>query len=259
MVKSILVCWTGLGENRLSEKLEWLSTNYSIIEGSKGEYNVNYLAFCYHTKPVKLDSNIKVVYRTGVVFQYMYEELKPDILGISYDYLLLILDDIQLHKDFSISEYINIYERNNLDILQCTLNDDTILSHSYMRHLPENTVGRVTNMAEYFLYLMSVVSYTKYYSTFLSNKTHWGWGIDTNLWNIGKLKVGLLDKWPIWHRINGDSYNKSNNNNILVKIARLPIWNRLTAGLFYFNAYNDPIIEMGRWPTQQYKCFGLLT
>jgi hypothetical protein len=257
MAKRILVCWTGLGQARLPEKLEWIGVNHSVLEKTRGDHSVDYLAFCYHKEAVKLPDSIKVIYRPGIVFQYMYEELKPDTLKETYDYILLILDDIQLHADFSLSGYIDIYERNKLDVLQCALNDETVLSHEYMRHSPDNAVGRLTNMAEYFSYLMSITSYSKYYTTFLSNKTFWGWGIDINLWNVGKLRVGVLDKWPIWHRINGDSYNKSNNN-LLVSISRLPILGSIGASLLYLNSLKDPHIEMYRWPKQEYKCFGKL-
>ena len=53
---------------------------------------------------------------------------------------------------------------------------------------------------------MSVKSYKKYYDTFLSKDSFWGWGVDFNLWTVGKLKVGLLDCWPIRHFINGQGY-----------------------------------------------------
>jgi hypothetical protein len=231
MSSRILVCWTGLGEGNLAEKEQWIAENLQIIEATKGDNVVEYLAFSYNNKVVKLPDLIKVIYRKGIVFQYMFEELIPEQLREKYDYVLLLLDDINLHTSFSLDEYIQIYKRNNLNVLQCALDARTKLSHKWMLVDPLREIGRVTNMAEYFIYLMDMDSYEKYYKTFLSKYTFWGWGIDLNLWNVGKLRVGILDKWPIWHRILGSSYSSSTKN---------PYW------------------ELIQWPITNYICFSNL-
>jgi hypothetical protein len=225
----VLVCWTGIGEKRLPEKLKWITSNYQQLEQTKSTLQVEYLGFCYHPSPISLPKSIRIVYRPGIVFQFMYENLPPATVA-KYDYILLLLDDVILHPRFSLSEYIEIYNRNKLDILQCALDTRTHLSHEWMRVQPQNTIGRLANMAEYFSYLMSAKSYQKYYTTFLTPKTFWGWGIDLNLWTVGTLRVGILDKWPLWHRILGSAYKGRN----------MP----------------RPHVEMARWPDTKYQCLG---
>ena len=204
----VLVCWTGVGEGRLAEKLKWITANHTLLEKTKGTCKVDYLAFCYHHRPIKLPKGIRIIYRRGIVFQFMYENLPPSYVS-KYHFILLLLDDINLSPKFSLSEYIQIYRRNRLDVLQCALNRKTHISHGWMRASSRHRIGRLTNMAEYFLYLMSSRSYRKYYTTFLGPRIFWGWGIDINLGHVGRLKVGLLDCWPIWHRILGGSYRNS--------------------------------------------------
>lgn len=140
-----------------------------------------------------------------------------------------MLDDVLLHTDFILTEFIDIYERNQLDILQCALDDRSAWSHEWMKQQQaQHPIGRLTNMAEYFNYLMSAKAYARYYTCFLGPSTFWGWGCDFNLVHVAQLRVGILDKFPICHFIKGASYNPA-----------LP----------------NPWDELARWTRHPYQCF----
>lgn len=57
--------------------------------------------------------------KPGVVFSSMSEEVEPSrVRAALYDYVLLLLDDISLHPEFSLAEMLSVLHRNQLDILQ---------------------------------------------------------------------------------------------------------------------------------------------
>jgi hypothetical protein len=233
--KKVLICWTGFGNPQLDNKLVWLQENLEIIEGSKDNLDITYRIYCYEPDnsvnfPNKYPLNI--IYRKGIVFQFMYEELKPQDIKKDFDYLFMILDDVCLDPTFSLSNYIAIYEANDLDIIQCSLTENTKLSHLWMKVEPNNKVGRLVNMIEYFCYLLDAESYEKYYNKFLNAEVFWGHGIDMNLGTNTGFRLGLVDKYKVWHRIYGASYK---------------------------NCAHHPWKEMSKWhPCPRYICHGYL-
>lgn len=217
-MKRLLVCWTGFGQPRAQEKLEWLQENMSILQRSKGAtMELTFRLFCYEDPgdpefSVTFPSELQVQYGPGIVYQFLRRGCKPDYVQENFDYILCILDDVCLDPEFSLEEFVSVYERNKLDLLACSLSEkspEPIWDH--MRARKGNPVGRKTNMAEYFVFLMDGIAYRTFYQIFLHEQTKWGWGIDFCLESIAGFQVGVMDRWPVHHRICGDVYARKEN------------------------------------------------
>lgn len=175
-VLRVLVAWVGVGGQRLEDKLQWMRANHAILERTKGPHlHVDYEAYSYLSlgtldgptaqPSLRLPPEVRVRYKPGVVWSFVQEELQPSrVRAALYDYLFLLLDDISLHPNFSLAESVRIMQRNQLDVLQPTVPaTDSNPSHTYQRPRPEHTIGRLSNRAEFFAYLMPINSYDVYF------------------------------------------------------------------------------------------------
>lgn len=203
----LLVTIPGIGDNHFEEKKIILKNNINIIKKTFSG-DIDFLLFNYSNNDFSIFENVKVIKEKGIIGQFIFNKLKPDSLK-EYDYIILMLDDIELSDNFNIDEMINIYNDNNLDILSPSLTKDSKFSHNGFMLENEKFEGklRIVNFCEYFLYIMSIESYTRYWNLF-DEKTYWLWGIDLCLDKQG-FKMGIINDFKIKHYYISESYNSS--------------------------------------------------
>jgi hypothetical protein len=214
--KRLLLCVPGFGLPKLPEKLAMLQKNLALIHASKpATLHITLKMFFYSVKDYKpewfedlpgIDEH-DIQVEAGVIGQFIYKYVTPDVVN-EYDYILFIMDDILLPDNFDISQFMTIYENNGLDILSPSLNTASArVVHKIMKNDPENvkknTPLRVTTFCEFFCYLMSKASYTKYYA-FLDERSKWLWGVDVVLYSNG-MTMGILDLYAMRHTYLGGS------------------------------------------------------
>jgi len=202
----LLVTIPGIGDNHFEEKKIFLKRNIEIIK-STFNGDVDFLLFNYSDNDFNEFEDLKIVKETGIIGQFIFKKLEPKTLE-SYDYIILMLDDIELSNNFNIDEMVEVYNNNNLNILSPSLTKDSKYSYSFMLE-NDSFKGylRITNFCEYFFYFMDVNSYNKYWSLFDEN-TYWLWGIDLCLDNQG-FKMGILNDFKIKHYYISESYNSN--------------------------------------------------
>lgn len=206
----LLVTIPGIGDNHFQEKKMFLKKNIDIIKRTfSGE--VDFLLFNYSDNDFSnFDylENIKIVKKSGIIGQFIFNDLKSDNLK-DYDYVILMLDDIELSDNFNIDKMIKIYNDNSLDILSPSLTKDSKFSHKGF--MLENDLFRgylrIVNFCEYFFYIMNIKSYNKYWNLF-DEKTYWLWGIDLCL-DKQEFKMGIFNDFKIKHYYISENYNKN--------------------------------------------------
>lgn len=194
----ILFAVTGIGQPHYDHKLEILKHNISKLEMKlEVEVELKIIISFYDngTIPEWILSrkNIKIVNEPNHVGSFIQKHLTP---AEDFDYIFLILDDIQLPDDFDYIKMIKTYKKlyHKKMLLSCTLSTDSKISHQYMvtqeNYIiePELYSTRREKCCEYFFYLMNHKSYERYYSIINSypKYTERMWGVDV-----------LLDKYRI--------------------------------------------------------------
>lgn len=206
----LLLTIPGIGDNHFEEKKNFLRKNIGIIKNTfSGE--IDFLFFNYSNNDFsdfENLENIKIIKESGIIGQFIFNKLKPDGLK-DYDYIILMIDDIELSENINIDEMIKIYNDNHLDILSPSLTIDSKFSHKGFMLENDNFKDkiRITNFCEYFFYLMDFNSYEKYWNLF-DEKTYWLWGIDLCLDKQG-FKMGIINDYKIKHYYISESYNKN--------------------------------------------------
>jgi hypothetical protein len=214
----------GFGMPNIEIKVEILVRNLEILKKWKDIYTLDLHIYMYNPEfaGVLGDINfieyvnaINIVCKPGIVGEFIYNDVSK--IYNDYDYNILFLDDIELHKDFDLEKLLKVYNLEGLDILSLPLTINSPYNHRFMlQNLDMIRAGytyRETNYAELFFYLISSKNFPKYLRLF-TNNTRWCWGIDLALWEYG-LKIGILELYPIIHYFKGISYtNKLPNQNL---------------------------------------------
>jgi hypothetical protein len=206
----LLVTIPGIGDKHFKEKKVFLRKNINIIKKTYSGH-VDFLLFNYSNNDFNDFNdfeNFNVIKESGVIGQFIFRNLNPEFLK-EYDYIILMLDDIELSDNFNIDEMIKLYNDNNLDILSPSLTKDSKYSHHGFMLEKDIFKGklRIVNFCEYFLYLMNIKSYNNYFNLF-DEKTYWLWGIDMCLYNQG-FRMGIINDYKIKHYYISESYKKN--------------------------------------------------
>ena len=230
----ILVCVCGHGPPKVESKKTWCINNIKLIKDTCPDIykdKIDFEIYCYDkfdTSDYQIDDNVKIITKTGVIGEFIYNDIKPDRVK-RYDRLLLLLDDIELQDDFNLSDMISVQNKYNFDILSPCLTTDSAYSHNFM--LYDDSYMKKTrqvNFLEFFFYMFDCTkkSYDVWYSLF-TPETKWMWGMDYIINNIMKLKLGILNSMSMkhWYKNNkptglsasADSYARRELHNLCDK------------------------------------------
>lgn len=210
----LLVVVTGFGPPHQKFKLSLFLHNIGILRKSwNGEINVK--VFNYSDEKINItrlyDVNIEQILEKDIIGQYLYKYLNPDCVK-DYDYIMLILDDIELDLNFNLDKLIKIYEKEEFNILSPCLSKDSQFNREFMLENDEKYGDkiRIVNFIEYFCYLMNIENYKVYYDL-LDKNCFWLWGIDTCLDKYFS-KLGIMNNMKIKHWIKRASYKEKLND-----------------------------------------------
>jgi len=198
----ILSIIPGIGEPHFDNKEKILLKNINIIQNTFSG-DVDFTVFNYSDNNFSLE--IPVTKEKGIIGQYLYKYITPEFIK-DYDYIMILLDDIELVENYNIDNMIFMLEQLNLDIISPSLTSDS--KHTWDFMLENDNYKnklRIVNFCECFCYLMTKKSYIKYYSL-LDEETYWLWGIDMILYNMG-FKMGIYNEYKIHHHFKSESYH----------------------------------------------------
>lgn len=186
---------TGIGQPHFEHKCDILRSNLDKLTKLVSRKNIiTVIISFYDNSPIPdwiytiENLYIKIINEQNYVGSFIQKHLSPN--DLSFDYIFLILDDVQLPDNLSLSKMISTYENKyrknkNKTILSCTLSPDSSIGHQYMvtrnqKHKKHTYQLRKETKCEYFFYLMNNRSYKRYYSIINSYPefTERMWGID---------------------------------------------------------------------------------
>lgn len=199
----LLIVVPGFGAPRVEFKQQLLEKNLKRIRATfTGTIDIK--VFNYGTTSCN-QKEVDEIMGPGIIGQFLYSHVTPNIVN-NYDYVLLMLDDIELTDTVVFDRMIMNYEKYNFDILSPSLKAGSHYSHEYMLQRDTNKI-RITQCLEFFFYLMRPSSYAKWYGL-LDEKSTWLWGIDYALYNYD-IRPGLMDTMTIIHHIKGGSHSST--------------------------------------------------
>lgn len=172
--------------------------------------------------------HVRIIQQEGIVGGFIKKYAHPDDLkSMNVDYVLLLLDDVELMvKDGDIgkinhhSEWKNIwtkllydYQRHHMDIASPSMTHDSkylfphMLHQSYVNSNAVVDTIRIVSACEFFCYFMRLEIYERYYQQI--HETHpWMWGIDLVLTKHLGFCVGIVQYLQMKHYYqNTSTYN----------------------------------------------------
>ena len=127
----------------------------------------------------------------------MKKYVTQDII-CNYDYIFCWADDLDI-GDFDYKKFLDIMQRNGLDMAQPALrNDKGYPSHPVCRQDINRKVGRETDYAEVMCPILTKEAYLKW-TTLFQDWNGWGWGYDRIAKPLLRFKMGIIDCMPIIH------------------------------------------------------------
>ena len=189
---------TGIGQPYYEHKLQILQHNLEKLKELVDNDILLIISF-YDDSIVpewlnELNIRLKIIKEPNHVGSFIQKHLQD----LDFDYIFLILDDVQLPDDFSFNKMITTYSdiyrsTKKKTILSCTLSNDSKIGHQYMVSLSQSESQSSINNdnsclyslrkeknCEYFFYLMNKRSYKRYYQIINSypKYTERMWGVD---------------------------------------------------------------------------------
>lgn len=207
---SLFVLVSGFGEPHWDHKVKILENNLEKIcsyPWTKVKVRVcQYMKPEAYRIPVELFQKypmLEVVCEGGIVGQFIKRHANPDQLE-EYDYVLLLLDDVELlNIDFA---KVLLYQKEHaLDIISPCLSLDSKYQYKYLLHEPFTFDIKIASVCEYFCMFFPRESYKTYYAH-IHDDNPWMWGIDLVIEKFLHLKVGLLNKMLMKHWYKSECY-----------------------------------------------------
>ncbi len=205
-----------IGDGHFIEKVGILERNLAKIrqfpESANIELSIRF--FLYTPNILYLNMILDVITRyipiekvifhveSGYLGEFIYRYIQPAKM-LEYDYLLFLLDDVELSGNFYLDRWIQCYHDHQLDILSPTIKRECT-SHQVMKQ-PENVVNgkelSIVNMCEFFSYFMTPAVYYRYYQLYNENKRSL-WGIDLAMYHYG-FRMAIHNKVTLHHYYSG--------------------------------------------------------
>jgi hypothetical protein len=217
-MRKVHIIIPAIGDSHFVEKVGILDRNLTNIKQypESADIELSIRIFLYTPNILYLNMLLEVVTQhipiekiiiheePGYLGEFIYRYIQPSLL-IDYDYLLFLLDDVELSENFYLDRWIQCYHQHRLDILSPTILRHC-QSHQVMKQ-PEWADHRrgseisIVNMCEFFSYFMTPAIYYRYYNMYNEN-TKTMWGIDLAMYHAG-FRMGLHNKVTLNHYFSG--------------------------------------------------------
>lgn len=211
---SLFVIVAGFGNPHIEKKLAILQNNLAIIRntgaGAAGKLTVRVCIYDTAILPMippalLNDPDITWIVRKGIVGEYIKDFAKPaDVKG--YDYVMMILDDIELQPSFNLGVALAHIRALGFDLVSPSMTLDSKFQYQYMLEVENTNCDiKVVPCCEAFCYIFPHASYLKYYDH-VDKQNPWMWGLDLVLKKCIGLSIGILNKMTMRHYYKNESY-----------------------------------------------------
>jgi hypothetical protein len=210
---SLYVIVPGFGGPHVPEKVAILRKNVAILRSFPwSELRITvcvYDARAILDIPPSLreDPTLHFIVQPGIVGQFLHAHATPEQTA-AYDFVMLLLDDIELQQDVCFETLLRYHATFNMDIYSPSLTHDSCYQFEYM--LAKTNVPYVqlcvTPACEAFCYFMPQTSYVRYYTHLEPHHNPWLWGLDMCLWKSLGMRCALLNRMTMKHHYKNECY-----------------------------------------------------
>lgn len=199
----LLVIVPGFGESNWDAKVEILRKNIDTVRGFFTEYTFRIVQYTLEKDlpaDILSDANIEVIKDTGILGRNLHVHAPPSYVDDQKpDYVMLILDDVELQAPFDWQQVLGLSQAMNLDVASPVLTSRSMTVWNFMTRVSDpNVIAAIMTRCELFCYIMKPSAYAKYYS-FVDPMNPWMWGMDFMLHTHMNLRVGLLQNVCMIH------------------------------------------------------------
>lgn len=199
----LLVIVPGFGESHWDEKVEILRKNIDSVRGFFDEYTFRIVQYTQNKDlPIDILQNehIDVIKDVGILGRNIHVHAPPSYVHSERpDYVMLILDDVELKAPFDWNQVFTISKALDLDIASPVLTSKSMTVWNFMTRVEDPmTIATIMRRCEFFCYIMTPRAYETYYS-FVDPMNPWMWGMDFLLYSHMHLRVGLLQNVYMLH------------------------------------------------------------
>lgn len=211
---NILIFISGFGNPHWQHKIDILKKNLTLLNTTKPQYSIIDVIICQYELdkqlPYKEISHIingscEIIVEKGFVGDFFRKATTPERVS-KYEYILSILDDVELNENCNLAKMIEIKNIWNIDLISPSIQFGSKAQFKYMYEVPDPSVFlRITNACEYFCYLMDLNSFIKYQSN-IREYNPYMWGLDGIIVKHIGLRVGMLNTMTMNHHYKNESY-----------------------------------------------------
>jgi hypothetical protein len=196
----------GFGDPYWDKKIDILKNNMKILDKWKPDYFISQYTLDKEIN-IDTDSNLNIIKGKGILGQLLFDNWHPDKF-VDYDYVMILLDDIELQNNFNLDIIVALKNKYNLNIVSPTLTTNSKFSHRIMITNKNKYVLKETKFCELFCYIMDYKTYETYYR-YVDRENPWIWGMDTILCSVMGFKVGILNNVTMKHYFKGSGSGKA--------------------------------------------------
>ena len=209
---SLFVIVPGFGKPHISEKVRILQENVARIDTFPWSRLV--IKVCIYDPeailhiPTKLrnDERIEWIVQPGIVGQFIHAYASPS-QTCGFDFVLIILDDIELQPNFDFQKLIQYHGMFGFDIYSPSLTLDSKYQFNYLLTKPESIAHIfVVCACEAFCYFMPKSSYDRYYQHIEPKINPWLWGMDMCLYRCIGMKAAVINCMNMRHYYKNECY-----------------------------------------------------
>ena len=188
--------------NPVVKNIALLTGNLQLIRRTCENAVIDVKIYCFLDEKVDIvveGVNIEVFYDKGVIGEFLYRHITPDVVE-PYDYVIISMDDMELMPDFDLSKFIN-EKRVDWEILSPCLTNNSEYSHAHMLK-SDNTGLCFHPRLELFFYIMTKDGYLHYFDVFINDaKVNWLWCVDVIFGRKGiKSYINFDYQMKHWHK-----------------------------------------------------------
>lgn len=214
---SVLVVVPGFGSPHINAKADILRRNMATL----APLNPDFVIFCYEPDgpaavPINLPLPAKWIYEPGIIGQFIKRHITPEYARArAYDYIILLLDDIELDAKIDYAKVLKFMDLTGLDMVSPTLaSRDMSFWGEIMTPIPDspNIIARIMPFIELFCYIFRADAYCEKYWPFVDADNPWMWGLDFILQSHMKIRAGLLNNVTMKHYFANSAYSKDLND-----------------------------------------------
>lgn len=209
----LLVLIPGFGDPHWDAKVDILRKNIATVAAYFDDYTFKIIQYTADkTLPADILENprIDVVHDKGVLGRNLCVHATPAYVETqAADYVVLLLDDVELQAPFDWQELISLKSVLSLDIISPVLPSPRMTPWNFMVQNTDWVAAEMTR-CELFCYLMTPETYKRYYE-YLDINNPWMWGMDFMLSSHMKLRVGVAHRIRMIHYFSRATYDPGND------------------------------------------------